>query len=109
MGNPKEYIDCLSYNTNGDWSGYNIIVFKSDLNSYINKSHHTNLNYLVMTEELYDKLKNLIPAPIGIYIENKLVKEAKRISKTLNNEILYENMMFSLFEEYDKNINRIIQ
>ncbi|WP_229106420.1 hypothetical protein [Paenibacillus sp. 1001270B_150601_E10] len=90
----KERVDYITYDTKGTWRCYEIKVSKSDFRS---KAHHTfcgHYNYFVMTQELFDQVKEEIPEHIGVYINFeywpyiKNVKKAKRQELGIDEQVL---------------------
>lgn len=100
----KERVDYLTYDTKGIWRFYEIKTSKSDFNS---KAHNTFLghfNYYVMPKELYDQVKDEIPSDIGVYVSWGSVKKAKRRKLGVDEQILKDSMIRSLYREVEKSI-----
>jgi hypothetical protein len=98
----KERVDYLTYDTKGIWRFYEIKVSKSDFNS---KAHNTFLghfNYYVMPMELYDEVKDEIPSDIGVYVTWGCKKKAKKRELGVDEQILKDSMIRSLYREAEK-------
>lgn len=92
----------MTYDTKGIFKCYEIKISKPDFDS---KAHHTFLghyNYYVMTNELYQQIKDKIPNHIGVFIEDKLVKRAKKQALAINGQILKDSLIRSLSREAEK-------
>lgn len=98
----KERVDCLSYDTNGTWRCYEIKVSKSDFHSKAKKTFVGNYNYFVMPNELYQEVKDEIPCNIGIYVDGKLIKKATKQELSVDEQILKDSMIRSLYRESEK-------
>lgn len=97
-----ERVDYLTYDTKDIWRCYEIKVSKSDFHS---KAHHTfigNYNYYVIPKKLYDELQNEIPEHIGVYCGGILCKKAKKQILGIDEQILKDSMIRSLYREYEK-------
>jgi hypothetical protein len=57
-----------------------------------------------MTKELYEKVKDEIPKHIGVYVEGYCSKRAKKQKLTVDEQILKDSMIRSLYREVDKSI-----
>ena len=101
----KERVDYLTYDTNGVWRCYEIKVSKSDFYSKAKKTFVGNYNYFVMTKELYEIVKDEIPSHIGVYIEDCLIKRAKKQELLVSEETLKNSLIRSLSRENSKSIN----
>ena len=98
----KERVDYITYDTKDVWRCYEIKISKSDFHS---KSHNTfmgNFNYYVMTRELFEAVKSEIPNHVGVYIEGDCIKKAKRQTLKVDEQILKNSMIRSLYREYQK-------
>lgn len=100
----KERVDYLTYDTKGIWRCYEIKVSKSDFHSKAKTTFIGNYNYYVMTKELYDEVKEEIPAHIGVYLGNVLVKKSRKQSLGIEDDILKNSMIRSLSRENNKAI-----
>ncbi|EOG8976613.1 hypothetical protein ACLKNU_002658, partial [Staphylococcus pseudintermedius] len=96
----REIVDFLTYDSKNVFRAYEIKVTKEDLKSTAKLSFVGHYNYLVLTEELYEEVKdtNLIPFNVGLVVVGKgVIKKSGR--KTLNmsdNIKLLESLMRSL-------------
>lgn len=98
----KERVDYITYDTKGTWRCYEIKVSKSDFHS---KAHNTfigHYNYYVITKELYEQVKDEIPRHIGVYVGDNCVKRAKKQELTIDEQILKDSMIRSLYREVEK-------
>lgn len=102
----KERVDYITYDTKGIWRCYEIKISKAD---FYSKAHNTfvgHYNYYVMPKEIYEEVKNEIPAHIGVYVNgNKLVKRAKKQPLGVDEQILKDSLIRSLSRENEKFIN----
>lgn len=98
----KERVDCLSYDTNGIWRCYEIKVSKSDFHSKAKKTFCGHYNYYVLTSNLYNEVKDEIPDHIGVYVGGDLVKKAKKQELSVDEQILKDSMIRSLYRESEK-------
>ena len=55
-----------------------------------------------MTEELFEKVKDEIPAGIGVYTGNVCKKRAKRRDLTVDEKVLKDSMIRSLSRDVEK-------
>ncbi|GLO66276.1 hypothetical protein [Oceanobacillus kimchii] len=98
----RERVDYLTYDTKGVWRCYEIKVSKSDFYSKAKKTFVGHFNYLVLTKELYEQVKQDIPSHIGVYVHGQSVKRAKRQELKVNEEVLTNSLIRSLARESDK-------
>ena len=98
----RERVDYLTYDTKGIWRCYEIKVSKSDFHSKCKKTFIGNYNYYVMTQELYDEVKDEIPKHIGVYCGRFLVKKPKKQELQVDEQILKDSMIRSLFRDAQK-------
>jgi hypothetical protein len=99
-----ERVDYMTYDTKGIWRCYEIKVSKSDFHS---KAHNTfigHLNYYVMPEELYEQVKGEIPKNIGVYVNGGCWRNAKKQELTVDEQILKNSMIRSLYRDVEKQI-----
>lgn len=98
-----ERVDYMTYDTNGIWRCYEIKVSKSDFYSSANLTFIGNYNYFVMPERLYEEVKKDIPEWVGVYADGVYsVKRAKRQELKVDEQILKDSMIRSLFREFEK-------
>ncbi|MDD2495163.1 MAG: hypothetical protein PHE29_08225 [Tissierellia bacterium] len=98
----KERVDYITYGTKGIWRCYEIKVSKSDFHS---KAHNTfigHYNYYVMPQELYNEVKDEIPNYVGVYIDGQCEKRAKRQELGIDEQILKDSLIRSLYREAEK-------
>lgn len=74
----KERVDYMTYDTSGVFRCYEIKATKADFHSEAAKSFVGHYNYYVLTRELYEEVKEEIPAWIGIYIGDYCERKAKK-------------------------------
>lgn len=102
----KERVDYITYDTKGIWRCYEIKISKAD---FYSKAHNTfvgHYNYYVMPKEIYEEVKNEIPAHIGVYVNgNELMKRAKKQPLGIDEQILKDSLIRSLSRENEKFIN----
>lgn len=97
-----ERVDYITYDTKGIWRCYEIKVSKSDFHS---KAKHTfigHYNYYVMPRELYEQVKEEIPSHIGVYIDGVSCKNAKKQQLKIDEQVLKDSMIRSLYREVSK-------
>lgn len=103
----KERVDYMTYDTKGIFRCYEIKVSKADFHSNCHNSFLGDLNYYVLTPDLYEEVKNEIPGHIGVYVERGgfaySVKRAKR-RPVADRDILKDSLIRSLCREVTKQI-----
>lgn len=75
---------------------------KSDFHSKAKKTFVGHYNYFVLTNELYEEIKDEIPNHIGVYVGGNLVKRAKKQELGADEQILKDSMIRSLYRESEK-------
>lgn len=98
----KERVDYLTYDTKGIWRCYEIKVSKSDFHS---KAHNTfigHYNYYVMPKDLYEQVKDEISNHIGVYIIGGINKRAKKQELQVDEKVLKDSFIRSLYREAEK-------
>lgn len=100
MGN--ERVDYITYDTKGIWRCYEIKVSKSDFNSKAKKTFLGHFNYYVMPKELFEEVKEEIPSHIGVYCGSSLVKKPKKQPLGVDEQVLKDSMIRSLYREFEK-------
>lgn len=98
----NERVDYLTYDTKGIWRCYEIKVSKEDFYSKAAKTFVGHYNYFVMPENLYEEVKQDIPKHIGIHNGSKVIKPAKKQKLAVDENMLKDSMIRSLFREYEK-------
>ncbi len=98
----KERVDYLTYDTNGIWRCYEIKVSKSDFHSKAHKTFVGHYNYYVMPKELYEQVNNEIPRHIGVWNGNSCIKRAKKQELAVDEQILKDSLIRSLYREAEK-------
>jgi len=105
----KERVDYMTYDTKGIFRCFEIKVSKADFNSKAKLSFVGHYNYYVLTQELYEEVKNDIPSHIGVYVGSKysncsLVKRAKKQELVVDEQILKDSMIRSLTRYLDEQL-----
>lgn len=100
----KERVDYITYDTKGIWRCFEIKVSKADFHSKAKKTFIGHYNYYVMPSKLYEQVKDEIPNHIGVYCGSSLVKRAKRQELGVDEQILKDSMIRSLYREYEKKV-----
>lgn len=107
-----ERVDYMTYNTKREWRCYEIKCSKADFHSKAKKTFIGNYNYYVMTKELYEQVKDEIPRHIGVYIGRVLVKRPRKQELTVDEQILKDSFIRSLYRDskkfYDSNNKELI-
>ena len=107
----RERVDMLTYETAGIWRAYELKVSKADLHSDAALSWIGHYNYLVVTEDLVEEAKKILPKDIGIYsaYERKnglkgieLVRNPRKRELLCSHEDMQFAMMQALSREYKK-------
>ncbi|WP_186370641.1 hypothetical protein [Shouchella miscanthi] len=101
----KERVDYMTYDTKGVWRCYEIKVSVADFRSKAKKTFVGHLNYYVMTEELFDKVKDEIPPGIGVYVHGWCKKRARKQELLIDEQVLKDSMIRSLAREAEKLFN----
>ncbi|HAR6208422.1 hypothetical protein [Staphylococcus pseudintermedius] len=103
----REIVDFLTYDSKNVFRAYEIKVTKEDLKSTAKLSFVGHYNYLVLTEELYEEVKdtNLIPFNVGLVVVGKggIKKSGRKTLNMSDNIKLLESLMRSLNRENKKN------
>lgn len=98
----KERVDYITYDTKGMWRCYEIKASKSDFHSKAKKTFVGRYNYYVLTKQLYDEVKDEIPNHVGVYVAGDLIKRAKKQNLSVDEQILKNSMIRSLYREAEK-------
>jgi hypothetical protein len=106
----RERVDMLTYETTGIWRAYELKISKSDLHSNAALSWIGHYNYLVVTEDLIEEAKKILPKDIGIYAAyergNKkwidLVRNPRKRELLCKHEDMQFAIMQALSREYKK-------
>ncbi|PGT90068.1 hypothetical protein [Bacillus thuringiensis] len=98
----KERVDYLTYDTKGIWRCYEVKVSLADFRSNSFTTFVGHYNYYVMPEELYEKVKYEIPKHIGVYVGKTLVKRARKQELGVDEDVLKNSFIRSLYREADK-------
>ena len=100
--NGRERCDFVTYSTKGIWRCYEVKISKSDFHSKCKNTFVGHFNYYVLTQELYDIVKEEVPKHIGIYVGSCCVKNAKKQELGVSESILKDSMIRSLCREFQK-------
>ncbi|PLR99534.1 hypothetical protein [Bacillus sp. T33-2] len=98
----EERVDYITYDTKGIWRCCEIKVSKADFYSKAKKTFVGHFNYFVMPKELYEEVKEDIPAHVGVYIGNYSIKKAKKQYLTVDEQVLKDSLIRSLSREFSK-------
>ena len=106
----RERVDMLTYETSGVWRAYELKISKADLHSDAALSWIGHYNYIVVTEDLIEEAKKILPKDIGIYAAyertNKtwidLVRSPRKRELLCKHEDMQFAMMQALSREYKK-------
>lgn len=100
----NERVDYLTFDTKGIWRCYEVKVSVADFRSKAKKTFCGHFNYYVLTQELYDKVKEEIPPHIGVYVHGFCAKRAKKQELIVDEQVLKDSFIRSLSREVDKGI-----
>jgi len=98
--NGQERVDYITYDTKGVWRCYEIKASVSDFHSSAAKTFVGHYNYFVLTQDLYCKVEHEIPDEIGIYVGKRCIRHAKRKALGVDEQILFNSLIRSLYREY---------
>lgn len=104
----NEIVDFITMDSKGIIKCYEIKVTIEDLKSKAKKSWYGNYNYLIVSEELYNKILDwdkYLPKNVGLIVGEKLksVKNAKKLDINKNTEVmLKESIIRSMFWKITK-------
>ena len=105
--NGSERVDYMTYNYKDEFRCYEIKISKSDFHSRNRNTFVGHYNYFVLTQELYEKIGNLIPRRIGVYVGGRgLVVKPQRQELKADYEVLKNSLLRSLSREFDKHMAR---
>lgn len=99
----SERVDYLTYDTKGTWRCYEIKASVKDFRSPAAKTFIGHFNYFVMPREIYEAVKNEIPAGIGVVVGGMSVVKAKRRKLGVEESVLWSSMIRSLSREFQEN------
>lgn len=106
----RERVDMLTYETTGIWRAYELKISKQDLHSSAALSWIGHYNYLVVTEDLIEEAKKILPKDIGIYAAYErgskkwidLVRNPRKRELLCKHEDMQFAMLQALSREYKK-------
>ena len=98
----KERVDYMTLDTKGIWRCYEVKVSLKDFRSKAKTTFCGHYNYYVLTQELFDKVKDEIPSHVGVYVRGTCQKKARKQSLTVDEETLKASFIRSLSRECDK-------
>lgn len=108
QGRGNEIVDFMTMDSKGVIKCYELKVTLADLKSNAKKSWYGNYNYLVVSRDLYNKVKDFseyIPDTVGIIVGTGLESIRKAKKMNINPEIglmLKESMVRSMYWKMDK-------
>lgn len=97
--NGRERVDYLTYDTRGIWRCYEIKATKSDFYSKAKKTFIGHFNYYVLPGELFEQVKQDIPEHVGVYIGRRCHKWPKRQTLKVDESVLKDSLIRSLYRE----------
>lgn len=100
----KERVDYMTYDTKGLWRCYEIKISKTDFHSKAANTFIGNYNYYCLTKQLYEEIKEEIPSHIGVYIGCDCIKKAKKQKLKIDEQVLKDSLIRSLYREVNKQI-----
>lgn len=95
-----ERVDYLTYDSKRIIRCFEIKVTLKDFNSKAKKTFIGHYNYYVLTPELYEKVKELIPVHIGVYVNHRLMKKARRQDPLVEEDVLIMCLLRALYREF---------
>ena len=98
----------MTYDCKGVFRCYEIKMSKSDFHSNAHNTFLGHFNYYVMPKELYEQVKDEIPAHIGVYCGGWCEKRAKRQPLWEDEQILKNSLIRSLSRDVNKQIKSSI-
>lgn len=98
----SERVDYMTYDTKGIWRCYEIKISKADFRSLAAHTFVGHYNYYVMPEALYEEVKSEVPSHVGVYLPAGCVKKARKQKLMVQEEILKDSMIRSLYRDSDK-------
>lgn len=99
----RERVDYITYDHKGVWKFYEIKSSLQDFNSPSNITFLGHYNYYVMPKDLFEQVKDKIPSHVGVYVDGKYIKKrAKKQDLGIDEQILKDSMIRSLYREAEK-------
>lgn len=98
-------VDYVTYDTKGTWRCYEIKVSKAD---FYSKAEHTfvgHYNYYVMPQELYEQVKEDIPAHVGVYAGQTCIKNPKKQELGVPEDLLKDSLIRSLTRYFQRSVD----
>jgi len=95
----------MTMNSKSEFRCYEIKISKADFHSKAHNTFVAHYNFYVLTEELYEIVKEEIPKGIGVYVHGNLKVRAKKQELKINSDILKDSMIRSLCREFQKQYN----
>lgn len=91
----KKIVDLMLYNINTKiWRCYEIKISVSDFHSKNGHNFVGNYNYYILTNEVYEQVKDEIPDYVGVYLSNRMYEPIKR-AKRQDLKFSQEEMLYS--------------
>ena len=100
-------VDYMTMSSKSEFRCYEIKVSKADFHSKAHNTFVAHYNFYVLTDELYELVKDEIPKGIGVYVRGSLKVRAKRRELTVDINILKDSMIRSLCREFQKQYNSL--
>lgn len=100
--NGKERVDYMTVDSKGIWRCYEVKCSVSDFRSKAKKTFIGHYNYFVMTQELFEKVKDEIPKHVGVYVYRDCIKKPKKQELQVEHDVLMLSMVRSLARDANK-------
>lgn len=100
----NERVDCMTYNGK-TWRCYEIKTSVEDFYSKAAKTFIGHYNYYVLTQELYNKVKDEIPDWVGVWVNGDIIKNPKKQELKVNENELKNCAIRSLERDAAKFYN----
>lgn len=107
-GHGDEIVDFMTMDSKGVLKCYEIKATLQDLKSSAKKSFYGHYNYLVVSKDLYEQVKDFspyIPSDIGIIVGENLESKKKCIKRNISKQqenMLKESIVRSMYYKYYK-------
>ena len=100
----RDRLDMCAYDTDGSFRGYEIKRNLQDFHSPASWSWICNFNYFVMPNDLYNKVKDEIPAGIGVWVVRENSKKMECVKRPGRRELLCpkEDMLHAMIQAFSR-------
>ncbi len=102
----KKIVDLMLYNINTKiWRCYEIKISVSDFHSQNGHNFVGNYNYYILTNEVYEQVKDEIPDYVGVYLSSRMyepVKKAKKQEIKFSQEEMLYSFMKRAYHKWQK-------